>query len=118
MTTEKTILIGLMLEKAADKIISVLVKRGYAVQAASNKGNVCNSEQDNMCTVLALSITKNIDCKNAFNDVKDVLDITSTKYYMLVITEGYAALRWNVGNVIIKDLDIPKQGPYRSGNLN
>jgi hypothetical protein len=120
-------IIPLMVASAMDKIIAVLVKRGYTVAPLASSKKAYISEDGNLTTILALDLKKTIpdDGKESrtviSDDLKDVLKVTSTRYYMLVVGEVQGMFTWMIGNVTTEvdaAVTVPA-GPYRSpGNLN
>jgi len=111
------LIIPLLTELASDRVISVLVKRGYVVSSLSVTEKVCLTEENNVVAILSLNIKKSLpsntkDPREVVRlDVKDVLMVTKTKYYMLWIGEPMTC-NWDIGNMKVSNLE--DVGPYRT----
>lgn len=113
------LIIGLMMPGSVDRVIAVLVKRGYTVAPLSSARSAYLAADDNMVTLLTLNITGAVpeDVKDPSNhiyeDVKDVLKVTSTKHYMMYLGEP-AGCKWGLGNVTKEATDALNVTPYRT----
>ena len=54
------LIIPLLTELASDRVISVLVKRGYVVSSLSVTEKVCLTEENNVVAILSLNIKKSL----------------------------------------------------------
>lgn len=118
------LIVPVMLEGAVDRITSVLVKRGYTVGPLSDKGNAYMSEQDNMVVLVTLVLKKRLTRAEAkdengarsymLKDVKDILLVTKTKYYMIWLGD-VCMCTWALGNLKSSDAPEPvNYGPFRT----
>lgn len=112
------LLVGLLMESYVDKVISVLVKRGYTVAPLADSGKAYTAVDKNVCTIAQLLLKKNMpeDTKDGYQvvmkDVKDVLEVIKAKWFMSWVGQPEMCT-WALGNVILED-DRVNQGPYRS----
>lgn len=125
-TYSSRLIIALMMEEASTHVISALVKEGFTVGPLGSEGGVTLTEDLNMSTLLTLRIEKSLTAKAAkdkdaartlfYNDVKNVLRRTMTKYYMIWIGDEIGMCNWAVGN-LKRDPPAPPptdEGPYRT----
>lgn len=115
------LLVGLMMKERVDQVVSALVKRGYFVGPLSSDSKVYSTCDDNVCTILHLQLTKKLPSsvtnprEIVFDDIKRVLSVTDTKYYMMWLGEP-TSCNWSVGNIVVTRNE--PLGPYRTNSLN
>ncbi len=122
------LIVPVMIEGAVDRITSVLVKRGYSVGPLSEKGAAYMSDEDNMVVLVTLILKKKLTRTEAkdeaaarsyiLKDVKDVLLVTKTKYYMIWMgKEGMCT--WSLGNLKKSEAPEPvNMGPFRTPSVS
>jgi hypothetical protein len=117
------LIVPVMVEGAVDRITSVLVKRGYTVGPLSEKGTAYMSDDDNMVVLVTLILKKQLTKTEAkdenaarsyfMKDIKDVLLVTKTKYYMIWLG-NVSMCTWALGNLKKSEAPEPSFGPFRS----
>lgn len=111
------ILLPVMSEASVDRVIAVMVKRGYKVAPLSSKGAAYLAGEKNLVTIATLNVWKAIDADEedpmnvVTEDVKDILKVIDAKFYMLFVSEPVNC-RWALGN--LKQDDVDSAGPYRT----
>lgn len=120
-------IIPLMIASSMDRVISVLVKRGYTVGPLASSKKVYATQDGNCVTILALDLRKTIpddgeESRNVIlDDIKDVLNVTNTRYYMITVGELNGLFTWTVGNVTVAQdsaVNVATPTAKTSGNLN
>lgn len=117
------LIVPVMVEGAVDRITSVLVKRGYSVGPLSDKGTAYMSDPDNMVVLVTLILKRHLTRSEAkdenaarsffLKDIKDVLLVTKTKYYMIWLGNE-CMCTWSLGNLKKSEAPEPNFGPFRS----
>jgi len=116
-------IVPVMVKGAVDRITSVLVKRGYTVGPLSEKGTAYMSEEDNLVVLVTLVLKKSLTRAEAkdenaarsymLKDIKDILLVTKTKYYMIWLGD-ICMCTWALGNLKTSDATAPVGlGSYR-----
>lgn len=99
------LVVPLLSESVVDRIISVLVKRGYSVGPLASSRKAYFGSENNLVTLLALNIGRYTDEQEAdymgkvYDDVLDVLDVVKAKYLAIWLSEPINSAHFNVGNV-------------------
>lgn len=101
----------LMVEGAMDRIIAVLVKRGYTVSGGFKDATYL-SQPGNVVVLFALNLSrqfseKELEAEVAVyiqNDVLDILEITKTRYYFLNIRDNnnINISKYTLGNISVE----------------
>lgn len=117
---------GLLTESSVDRVISVLVKRGYTVGALEDSGRPYMTRENNLVVCMHLVLDKKVpetleDSRTfILNDVIDVFEVTNTKYLLVWMGDvGTSGMSWNLGNVTRDPVEEKvNMGPYRSSGSN
>jgi hypothetical protein len=97
--------VAVMVERSIDRVIAVLVKRGYTVGPLSKDLKTHISNENNVATLLSLRVTAVVDSADksplltVFADIRDVLKVTDIKFFAATISEPIAS-SWILGNVV------------------
>lgn len=99
------LVIPLLAEGIVDRIISVLVKRGYFVGPLASSRKVYFGGDNNVVTLLALNVSRTHKKDEAdaigktYDDVVDVLKTVKAKYLCVWLSDPVSNAHFNVGNV-------------------
>lgn len=98
------LVIPLLSESVVDRIVSVLVKRGYSVGPLASSRKAYFSTTNNVVTLLALNIAKYVkpddDIGLIYDDVVDILYVVKAKYLSIWLSDPVSNAQFQVGNVI------------------
>jgi hypothetical protein len=110
MKKQFNVIISLMTARSADSIIAAFVNKGYTVGPLNQTGEPVSTFDDNLVSMLALSLLIEIDSKvkqrhvvYACEQVKIILRDIGVKYYSLVFFVETPDATWNCGNVIVHE---------------
>lgn len=111
--------VNLLTPSSIDKIIVILVKRGYDVGPLEATRKPYREEDNNLNCVLALNIGRTFaetelkPLSIVYEDLSDILTFTKTKYFSFNISEP-ANCTWKLGNVVMVKED--KQASIKGVN--
>lgn len=98
------LVIPLLSESVVDRIISVMVKRGYSVGPLASSRKAYHTTKNNIVTLLALNVAKYVNEDDSirviYDDIVDVLNVVKAKYLSIWLSDPVSNAQFQVGNVI------------------
>lgn len=98
------LVLSLLSESVVDRIVAVLVKRGYTVGPLASSRKAYFGAPGNLVTLLALNIAKYVkedeDIGTIYDDVVDVMYVVKAKYLSIWVSDPVANAQFQIGNVV------------------
>lgn len=98
------LVVPLLGESTVDRIVSVLVKRGYTVGPLASSRKAYHTAPNNIVTLLALNVSRYVkpdtDISIIYDDIVDVMNVVKAKYLSIWLSDPVSTASFQVGNVV------------------